>query len=286
MELIRTAAQATARFDEARARGEAVGLVPTMGAFHEGHRSLMQRARAECDLVVVYLFVNPLQFGESADFDRYPREESADAAIAESEEVDVLFPPTVEEMYPHGYPPPDEEQLDAGRIGDALEGAMRPGHFKGVLTVVDRLLSIAGACDAYFGEKDAQQLFLIRQMAAERHPATTILPCATVREPDGLALSSRNRFLEPPEREAATCLVRALQSAARAHLGGERDTLRLRAEMARTIGAEELARIDYAAIVDEATFEDIDHVDRPARALVAARIGSVRLIDNLKLAGG
>lgn len=286
MEVVRTAAEAAKACEAARAAGAEVGLVPTMGAFHDGHRSLMRAARAECGFVVVYLFVNPLQFGAGEDLDRYPREEDTDMKAAAEEEVDLLFLPTVEEMYPAGYPPRSQVVIDPGPAGVSLEGASRSGHFAGVLTVVDRLFDVVGPATAYFGEKDAQQLFLARQMALARHPETTIVACPIIREPDGLAVSSRNAYLSPDERAAATCLYRALQTAAREHLAGETDALKLRATMAREIGAERLARIDYAEIVDEATFEPLLAVDRPARALVAAIVGATRLIDNLKLAAG
>ena len=284
MEVVRTADDASSRTEVAREGGGSVGFVPTMGAYHDGHRSLMRRARADSDLVIVSLFVNPLQFAAGEDLERYPRDERADAAVAEAEGVDVLFVPTVEEMYPGGYPPP--QLLDPGPIGNVLEGASRPGHFAGVVTVVDRLFEIAGDSQAFFGEKDAQQLFLIRRMAADRHRDVSVVPCSTVREPDGLAMSSRNAYLRDDERAAATCLYRSLQAAARERLGGEDGAPKLRAAMAREIGAEPLAHIDYAEIVDEVSFEPLETVDRPARALVAATFGTTRLIDNLKLAGG
>ena len=285
MEVVRTAAEASRAAEQARQAGRTVGLVPTMGAYHDGHRSLMRRAREECDVVLVYLFVNPLQFGAGEDFDRYPRDEAADVATAEREGADVLFLPTVEEMYPGGYPPPPADLIDPGQAGAILEGASRDGHFAGVLTVVDRLFAIVGDGRAYFGEKDAQQLFLVREMAKTRHPGIAIVACPIVREPDGLAMSSRNVYLSDEERAAATCLYRALQTVARERLAGESDAAKLRAAMAREIGAEALVRIDYAEIVDEATFEPLLEVDRPARALVAATLGTTRLIDNLKLAG-
>ncbi|MFB3739425.1 MAG: pantoate--beta-alanine ligase [Candidatus Velamenicoccus archaeovorus] len=280
MDVIRRAGAFTERLDRARAGGAVVGLVPTMGALHEGHASLIRRARSECDLAAISIFVNPLQFGPDEDFAVYPRDEQGDLARAEDLGVDVVLVPPVEEMYPPGDPPPT---IEPGAVGERLEGAARPGHFRGVLTVVARLFSLAGACRAYFGEKDAQQLFLVRRMAAERFPHVEVVPCPTVREPDGLAMSSRNALLTAEDREAAGCLFLALSEAAEAVRGGERDAARLVAVLAREIGATPQARLDYAAVVDEATFEEVRRIDGPARALVAARFGPVRLIDNLAL---
>ena len=250
---------------KARAGGGSVGFVPTMGAFHDGHRSLIRRARAERDLVVASIFVNPLQFGDPADLERYPRDEPADLAVAETEGVDLVFAPAVDAMYPNGEP---LVTVDPGPLGERLEGRSRPGHFRGVATVVAKLLNAVGPCAAYFGEKDAQQLAVIR---------------ALVREPDGLALSSRNRLLTPEQREAAPCLFLALSAAAELARGGERDAARLVAAMAREIGATPQARIDYVVVVDEETFEEVSAIERPARVLVAARFGDVRLIDTLLL---
>ena len=257
-----------------------VGLVPTMGGFHEGHLSLVRSARAECRVVVVSIFVNPLQFGRDEDFELYPRREASDTMAAEKERVDVLLIPGVDEMYPGGMP---DVEPDPGPIGDRLEGAFRPGHFRGVLTAVARLFALARPGKAYFGEKDAQQLFLVRKMAEEMYPSIEIVACPTVREPDGLAMSSRNAYLSPQDRRAATCLYRALRAAAKLHLAGERDANVLKAEMAKHVGAEPLAKLGYVAIVDETTFEEVVTLDRPARALVAARFGTTRLIDNLLL---
>ena len=287
MELIRSADACSAQLAAWRAEGLSIGLVPTMGALHDGHRSLIHRSRVECDLVVLYLFVNPLQFGDGEDFDRYPRDEQRDALIAEAEGVDLLFAPTVEDMYPHGYPPSTAaETIDPGPIGDVLEGAARPGHFVGVLTVVDRLFSIAGACRAYFGEKDVQQLFLVQQMAPERHPDITIVACPTVSEPDGLALSSRNAYLSPAEREAAAVVPRALIAAVALVTSGERDPERLRTVVRDLVAAEPLATLDYAEVVDDVTFqhvtEDLQKGGR-YRALIAVRVGTVRLLDNRRV---
>jgi pantoate--beta-alanine ligase len=280
VEVIRTVAEMLATAERSRAEGRTVGLVPTMGAFHEGHRSLMRRARAERDLVVVSLFVNPLQFGDPSDLAAYPRDEGSDTAIGEREGVDVMFAPGVEEMYPGGEP---EVAIEPGPLGERLEGASRPGHFRGVTTVVAKLFHAVGRCAAYFGEKDAQQLAVIRRMVRDLAFPVEVVACRTVREPDGLAMSSRNARLTPEQRDASPCLFLALSEAAAAARGGERDASTLVAIMAREIGATPQARLDYAEVVDDETFDEVRTVERPARALVAARFGEIRLIDNLLL---
>ncbi|HZN43567.1 MAG TPA: pantoate--beta-alanine ligase [Actinomycetota bacterium] len=280
MEVIRTVAEARAACDRIRADGRTVGFVATMGAFHEGHRVLMRRARAERDALVVSIFVNPLQFGDRRDLDAYPRDEDADLADTEREGAALVFAPSVSEMYPDGEP---EITVDPGPLGERIEGASRPGHFRGVATVVARLCGIVGPSTSYFGEKDAQQLAVIRRMVRDLSIPVEIVPCPIVREPDGLALSSRNARLTPDQREAAPCLFLALGEAAAMTRSGERDAGTLIAVMAREIGATAAARLDYATVVDDRTFEEIATVGPPARALVAARFGDVRLIDNLLL---
>jgi pantoate--beta-alanine ligase len=280
VEVIRRLAESLARCDEARGAGRRVGVVPTMGAFHEGHTSLMRRARDETDLVVVTLFVNPLQFGDPADVAAYPRDEDRDRGIAQGLGVDVLLAPPAEEMYPAGSP---EVSVDPGALGERLEGVSRPGHFRGVATVVAKLLHAVGPARAYFGQKDAQQLAVIRRTVRDLSFPIDIVACPTVREPDGLALSSRNRRLLPEQREAAGCLFLALSEAAELARGGERDAAKLVAAMAREVGATPQARLDYAAVVDEETFDEVREIARPARALVAAGFDEVRLIDNLLL---
>jgi len=281
MELLRTTRDLRTRTDAWRDAGAGVGLVPTMGALHGGHRSLIRRARAENDRVVVTVFVNPLQFGPGEDRDRYPRDEAADVAVCEREGVDVVWAPAVEEVYPPGVELPAP---DPGPVGSVFEGEARPGHFVGVLTVVHRLFDVSGRCRAYFGEKDAQQLFLVRRMAAaEPGLGIQVVACPTVRDPDGLALSSRNRLLGDEERAQATCLFLALTEATERARSGERDPGVLVAVMAREIGATPLARLDYAAVVDESTFERAVTIDAPSRAIVAARFPAARLIDNLSL---
>ena len=280
MELIREAAAFRRATDAARA-GSTLGFVPTMGALHEGHRALLRAARAQTDRVAVSIFVNPMQFEDPDDLDRYPRDEANDLAMCEAEGADLVWAPPVDEVYPLGV---ELAHPDPGDVGDLYEGAARPGHFAGVLLVVHRLFDVVGPCTAFFGEKDAQQLFLVRRMV-EREPAlgVTVVGCPTQREPDGLARSSRNASLAPEEREQAACLFLALTEAAERARTGERDANTLVAVMAREIGATRLARLDYAAIVDEATFQPIGVIDRPARAIVAARFPSARLIDNLAL---
>ena len=280
MEVTRTLAATFDATEAARAEDGTVGFVPTMGAFHEGHRSLIRRAKGDRDFVVVSIFVNPLQFGDPADLAAYPRHEERDLELARSLGVDVVFAPPVEEMYPAGAP---EATVDPGPVAERLEGASRPGHFRGVATVLAKLFHAVGPSAAYFGEKDAQQLAVVRRVVADLSFPIEVVVCPTVREADGLAMSSRNARLSPEQREAAGCLFLALSEAAELSRSGERDAARLVAVMAREIGATPQARLDYAAVVDDDTFEELRTVDRPARAVVAARFGDVRLIDNLLL---
>lgn len=280
MDLIRAAADLTAAVGQRRSSGADVGLVPTMGALHDGHTSLIRRARDERSVVVVSIFVNPMQFGPGEDLSRYPRDEARDVAMSEDLGADLVWAPSEDEFYPSGVELPTP---DPGPIGDVLEGAARPGHFAGVLAAVHRLFDVVGPTAAYFGEKDAQQLFLVRRMVEQLDLPVTIVDCPTIREPDGLALSSRNVYLTPEEREQAGCLFLALSEAAELSRGGERDPAVLVAAMAREVGATPLASLDYAAVVDEATFEPPAEIDRPARALIAARFPSARLIDDLRL---
>jgi pantoate--beta-alanine ligase len=280
MEVIQTLAATFDASETARGKDGTVGFVPTMGAFHEGHLSLIRRARAERDFVVVSIFVNPLQFGDPADLAAYPRDDERDLERARELSVDVVFAPPVEEMYPAGEP---EATVDPGPVGERLEGASRAGHFRGVATVLAKLFHAVGPSAAYFGEKDAQQLAVVRRMVVDLSFPIEVVACPTVREPDGLAMSSRNARLSPEHREAAGCLFLALTEAAELARSGERDAAHLVAAMAREIGATPQARLDYAAVVDDDTFEELRTVDPPARAVVAARFGDVRLIDNLLL---
>jgi pantoate--beta-alanine ligase len=280
MELIRGADELTHTTASWRADGWDVGLIPTMGSLHRGHVSLIERARDEAARVVVSLFVNPAQFAPGEDLATYPRDEVGDLELCRRLGVDVVWAPSEAEVYPPGVA---LLEPDPGPIGETFEGAARPGHLHGVLKVVHRLFDVTGPCRAYFGEKDAQQLFLVRRMVEQLGLPVTIVACPTVREPDGLAFSSRNARLGPEERDQSGCLFLALSEAAALARSGETDAAILVAAMAREIGATPLARLDYAAVVDEATFEPIANVDVPARALVAARFPSARLIDNLRL---
>jgi pantoate--beta-alanine ligase len=280
VELIRDASILRSTTDAWRDSNATVGLVPTMGALHEGHASLIRRAREETARMVVTIFVNPAQFGPAEDLATYPRDEERDLEACVRLGADAVWAPPVEQVYPPGLFLPEP---DPGAVGETFEGAARPGHFRGVLKVVHRLLDLAGPCRAYFGEKDAQQLFLVRRMVAEMDLPIRIEACPIVREADGLALSSRNARLGSEEREQAGCLFLALSEAAALARAGEPDPAVLVAAMAREVGATPLAHLDYAAVVDEGTFEPAARIDPPTRALVAARFPSARLIDNLRL---
>src|SRR2546423_11334783 len=259
--------------------GARVGLVPTMGALHEGHLSHVRRARARDEVVVASVFVNPTQFGPSEDLTHYPRTPERDAALLEAEGVDVLFMPSAEEMYPPGF----ATRVEVGRIGEVLEGARRPGHFSGVATVVLKLFQLVRPTRAYFGQKDAQQLAVIRQMARDLNLPVEIVAGPTIREPDGLAKSSRNAYLNPSERRAATVLYRALTSAHSLYDAGERDAAVLRHVMHRTVSQEPLARLDYAEVVGADTMEPPATAEAGALLVIAAQIGTTRLIDNMAL---
>jgi pantoate--beta-alanine ligase len=263
--------------DGERAEGRRVGFVPTMGYLHEGHGSLMRTARAESDVVLVSIFVNPLQFGPKEDFATYPRDLDRDLALCEAQGVDVVFHPSVDEMYPE----PTKVTVTAGEIGTILEGRTRPGHFDGVATVVSKLFNIAGPCRAYFGEKDAQQLVVIKRLARSLDFPVEVIGCTTVREPDGLAMSSRNIYLNDDERRAATVLKRALDNGARMIGDGERSGVKVQEAMRATIQAEPLAELDYAVCVDPENLLETAEVDGPVLLAVAARIGKARLIDNM-----
>lgn len=253
-----------------------VGLVPTMGWLHEGHRALMRQAREESAAVVVSIFVNPRQFNVASDFTQYPRNEGRDLAMCEAEGVDVVFAPDVEEIYPSGF----ATTVCVGAVALPLEGAARPGHFDGVATVVAILFDLVGAERAYFGQKDAQQVMVIRQMARDLALGTRVVACPTVREPDGLALSSRNVHLSPEERAVAPVLRRALLAARDAWHGGESDAERLRDTIFETLTQEPLVDVEYVSIADAATLTELDVLDRPALASLAVRFGTTRLIDN------
>ena len=283
MDVIERGDEFRAACDGARRSGRSLGFVPTMGFFHDGHVSLMGAARERSDAVAVSIFVNPLQFGPGEDLESYPRDLQRDLSVASRAGVDVAFVPSEEEMYPDG---PPQVTVDPGPLAERLEGASRSGHFRGVATVVAKLLAMTGPCTAYFGEKDAQQLAVIRRMARDLCLPVEVVGCPTVREPDGLAMSSRNVYLSPAERKAATSLFQALMLACRLAEGGERDAQTLRRAMKGRVAAEPLAELDYAAVVDDETFEEVDALRRRGRALVAARFGKARLIDNMALPVG
>jgi pantoate--beta-alanine ligase len=253
-----------------------VGLVPTMGWLHEGHRALVGRARAENATTVVTIFVNPRQFNEAADYTKYPRNEERDLAMLEDETVDLVFAPDVEEVYPPGF----DTTVSVGAVAEPLEGAARPGHFDGVVTVVAILFSLVGAERAYFGQKDAQQVMVIRQMARDLAIGTEVIACPTVREPDGLALSSRNVHLTPDQRRAAPVLHRALLAARAAWEDGERSGTGLRDVMLTELATEPLAEVEYVSVADAATLAELDTLHGPALASLAVRFGATRLIDN------
>lgn len=264
-----------------RARGARVGLVPTMGALHAGHGSLVERARRDgCTEIVTTIFVNPLQFGPTEDLSKYPRELDVDASLAEAAGATVLFAPSVVEMYPFG-PNSVLTTVSVRALTNVLDGVARPGHFDGVATVVAKLFAMTGACTAYFGEKDYQQLAVIRRMCTDLSFPIQVVGCPTVREPDGLAMSSRNRYLSPDERQRATVIWRALQTGVQALANGERAGQAIALSMRRVLEAESIvSAIDYAACVDPTTLAAVDHVEGEIRLLVAARVGPARLIDN------
>jgi pantoate--beta-alanine ligase len=266
------------RCDAARRSGKTVGLVPTMGFFHEGHRSLMRAARADHDLVVTTIFVNPLQFGENEDLAGYPRDLVADTAAAEAEGVDVLFVPSVPEMYPE----PTVTTVHVAGLTEGLCGAVRPTHFDGVTTVVAKLFSIVGPCTAYFGRKDFQQLAVVRRMATDLDLPVQVVGCPLVREPDGVAMSSRNAYLSADERRRATGIFASLRAAAAAVEDGERDPQRVRAAVETEAGRHGL-ELEYAEVRRAADVAPLTSVDGEVVVAVAASVGKARLIDNVTM---
>lgn len=279
MRVLTTAREFSEALESERARGRSVGLVPTMGALHAGHRSLVARAASECDTVAVTVFVNPLQFNDPSDLDAYPRDLQGDVAQAAEAGAQLVFAPGVEEMYP-GHPSPPATTVHVAGVSERFEGASRPGHFDGVATVVAKLFALAGRCRAYFGDKDFQQLAVVRQMAADLSLPVEVVACPTVREPDGLALSSRNARLGPAERVAALALRRALDAGLAALSSGTADPVLVRAAMWRELEAESLVVPDYAEVVEAGTLEVPSVLCGELRLLVAATVGAVRLIDN------
>ena len=264
---------------QARADGRLTGLVPTMGALHVGHLSLIEAAKRDASPVVVSIFVNPKQFGPSEDYKKYPRDMEGDRQRLEEAGVDYLFAPSVAEIYPAGF----RTAVNVEGLADRLEGKVRPGHFRGVATVVLKLLEIVAPRFAYFGRKDAQQARIIRQIATDLALDSEIVVCPIVREPDGVALSSRNQYLSPAERKAATVLYRALSRARHAIEEGERDAMRIVTAMRGELAEEPLASPDYVEIVDADSFEPVMRLTRSCVVLLAVRFGATRLIDNMQV---
>ena len=283
MKRITTVAELRRLLDAARADGRAVGFVPTMGYLHEGHVSLMRAARVDTDVVVSSVFVNPLQFAAHEDLDDYPRDLDRDASLAEGAGVDFLFVPPVEEMYPDGHPIPTT--VSVAGVSEGFEGASRPTHFAGVATVVAKLFSIVGPCAAYFGEKDFQQLAVVRRMVVDLSMPVEVVGCETVREPDGLAMSSRNAYLTDDQRAAAPVVNEALRTAAAAIEAGETDPAAVRRIMADVVasktGPATDSELDYCDVVDAATFATPNPLAGDLRLLIAVRFASTRLIDNV-----
>jgi pantoate--beta-alanine ligase len=269
-----------AEFKQARQEvTTSVGFVPTMGYLHEGHLVLARRARAENRIAAVSIFVNPTQFGPTEDFARYPRDPDRDLSLLEKEGVDWVFMPTVEDMYPQG----SSTWVAVEKVTDRLEGAIRPGHFRGVATVVAKLFNIVQPTRAYFGQKDAQQVVVTKRMVADLNMNLEVVVVPTVREPDGLAMSSRNVYLNPQERQAALVLWKSLNLAQQLWLEGERKAERVRQQMASLIQKEPLARIEYISIAHPETLEELTEIDQPALVSLAVRFGKTRLIDNIAL---
>ena len=264
---------------EARRAGKSVGCVPTMGALHAGHVSLIERARKECDFVVGTIFVNPTQFGPNEDFSKYPRTLESDLEMCRQAGADLVFTPQTSSMYS----PLAQSIVRVDRLASVLEGAHRPGHFDGVSTVVTKLFNITEPDRAFFGQKDFQQQLIIRQMVEDLNQPVEIVTCPIIREPDGLAMSSRNRYLDAEQRQRALSLWHALQAAKQLYESGERNVHILEQAMARELLQRGAEKIDYARVVDSQTLETIDTIDDEAVALIACFVGKTRLIDNLVL---
>jgi pantoate--beta-alanine ligase len=276
---VASSAELRAATDAARDTGAGVGFVPTMGALHAGHRALLARARAENAFLVASVFVNPLQFGPSEDLASYPRDRDADLAVLRAEGTDLVFLPAEGEMWPV----PPEVRLRVGGLAERLEGLVRPGHLDGVATVVAKLLHLAGPCRAYFGQKDAQQLAVVRRMVADLAFPNEIVACPTVREPDGLAVSSRNAYLSAAERRRATALYRALRAGLAAFAAGRRDPADVEAAARDLLEDAPGVEPDYVALVDPVTFEPVKQAEPGQVLATAARVGRTRLIDNVIL---
>ena len=275
-QLVQTIAEIRKRLEPFRS-SQIIGLVPTMGALHAGHESLIQRARKEADCLVVSIFVNPLQFGPKEDYTHYPRTPEADLDFCRKLEVDLIFEPEVEEMYPT----PSLTSVEVTRITDHLCGPFRPGHFSGVATVVAKLFQIIQPQRAYFGEKDAQQLRVIERMVSDLNLGVTVVAVPTVREPDGLAVSSRNQYLRPQERRVAPILYRALQAAQQAIAEGVLDSGEARKRGLTVLEQDQSVKVEYLEIVDPEEMQPVERITGPVRVAGAIRIGAIRLIDNL-----
>jgi pantoate--beta-alanine ligase len=282
METIRTISWMKEKAREARVEQRVIGLVPTMGALHAGHLALVERAKTECSPVYASIFLNPTQFGPNEDLSKYPHPLEADLEKLTNARVDGLFLPPAEEIYPPGF----STYVHVEGISERLEGKSRPGHFRGVATVVLKLFEVVQPHFAYFGRKDAQQVRIIQKMVRDLNLNVELVVCPTVREADGLALSSRNSYLSGEERRSATVLFRALQAAEMELSAGMRDTLELQRVMRRILGSEPRARVDYAEIVDADRFEPVVRAGGRCYALLAVRIGSTRLIDNMLIQVG
>jgi pantoate--beta-alanine ligase len=279
MEVVTTKAALRAALDAERRAGRSVGLVPTMGALHDGHLSLVAAARAECDVVALTIFVNPLQFAAGEDIDAYPRPLERDLGLAGAAGTDIAFTPSTDEMYPT----PTATTVHVEGLTASMEGSSRPTHFDGVTTVVTKLFNVAGACRAYFGEKDFQQLAVVRRMVADLDQPVTVVGCPIVREPDGLARSSRNVYLTTDERAVAPALHRSLEAGARLVAAGERDPAEVAARIAAVVGDAPPFELDYVSVVDPVTLAPLEELvpGSEVRLLVAARLGTPRLLDNL-----
>lgn len=279
VQIVETVAETRTALRELRAQGRSIGLVPTMGALHEGHLSLVRAARAVCDAVVVSIFVNPAQFGPNEDFAKYPRTFEADCAALERDGVDLIFAPIAEEMYPAGA----STFVDVEGVSERLDGVSRPGHFRGVATIVAKLFNIVGPDKAFFGQKDAAQVAVLRKMVRDLNFPLELVVCPIVRDPDGLAMSSRNSYLSPDERQRALVLNRALREAELLAGSGEIESQELIAVARAVIATEPQVRIDYLKVVNPDTLEDIADTSRGGLIAVAAFVGTTRLIDNVLL---
>lgn len=281
VKLITSTSEIQKYINDLRAQGKSIGFVPTMGFLHEGHLSLMRRASADNDILIVSIFVNPTQFGPQEDYDAYPRDLTRDCKLAREVGADAVFVPSVSEMYPEGYNTFVEVE---GPLTQKLCGASRPGHFRGVTTVVAKLFNIVKPHRAYFGQKDAQQLIVIQRMVDDLNFDIEIVPMPTIREHDGLAMSSRNRHLKKEERKSALALYKSLDIAVDLINAGERDAAKIRADMQRLIEAEKNTKIDYISIVDVHTLEELTKLKGEILIALAVFVGNTRLIDNVRVA--